>query len=128
VREILSNITTQPLSKYMDTSSPMAVKYNYPTPQFADSKLPVSVNYYKYSLQFWDILSNIINENPPPEDQIKALIPLFAPIGIELGKKWDHTKVHPIVLHAMKEASNNVGMKTLVTIPFGRLHSGWLYL
>ena len=36
-------------------------------------KLPVSANYYKDPLQFWEILSNTINDNPPPQDQITAL-------------------------------------------------------
>jgi len=36
-------------------------------------------------LQFWEILSAAINENPPSEDQIKGLLPMFAPLGLELG-------------------------------------------
>jgi hypothetical protein len=44
------------------------------------------VPYVKDPLQFWEILSNTINENPPPRDQVTALLPLFAPLGIELGK------------------------------------------
>ena len=58
--------------------------------------------------------SNTINENPPPQSQIEGLLPLFAPLGIELGKKWDRTKVHPVMLEAMKAAAANIGMKTMV--------------
>ena len=123
--QVLSNITTQPLSKYLGTPAQAAIKYEYPEPQFANPKLPVSANDYKDPLQFWEILSNTINENPPPEDQVKALMPMFAPLGIELGKKWDRTKVHPVVIQAMKEAAENVGMKTLADMPWGRLHNGW---
>ena len=79
-------------------------------------------------MQFWEILSNTINENPPPQAQIDALLPMFAPLGIELGKKWDRTKVHPVVLDAMKEAAANVGMKTMVDIPPGKLKNGWVWM
>lgn len=126
-KQVLNNITTQPLSKYLGTPAPAAAKYDYPAPQFADPKLPVSANYYKDPLQFWEILSDTINENPPPQDQIDALLPMFAPLGIELGKKWDRTKVHPVVLQAMKEAAENIGMKTLYNMPQGRLNNGWMW-
>src|SRR5271166_3223925 len=125
---VLNGITTQPLSKFMGTPAPVAIEYDYPPPDFADPKLPVSANYSKDPLQFWDILSATINENPPPQDQITALLPLFAPLGIELGKKWDRTKVHPVVLEAMKEAAANVGMKTWVGIPPGKIHNGWVWM
>ncbi len=74
----------------------------------------------------FDILSNTINENPSPQDQITASLPLFAPLGIELGKKWD--RVHPVVLEVMKEAAENVGMKTSVDIPPGKIHNGWVWM
>jgi DNA sulfur modification protein DndE len=127
-KEVLNGITTQPLSKYMGTPAPAAVKYDYPPPDFADPKLPVSANYYKDPLQFWDILSDTINENPPPQSQIEGLLPLFAPLGIELGKKWDRTKVHPVMLQAMKEAAENIGMKTMVNIPPGKIREGWVWM
>lgn len=126
-KKVLDEITTQGLSKYLGTPSPAPIAYNYPAPQFANPKLPVSVNNYKDPLQFWEILSNVINENPPPQDQITALLPLFAPLGIELGKQWDRSKVHPVVLDAMKQVAENIGMKTLVEIPPGRVHDGWVF-
>ena len=127
-KDVLEAITTQPLSKYLGTPAPTAAKYDYPAPDFADPKLPVSANFYKDPLQFWDILSNTINENPPPKSQIEALLPMFAPLGLELGKKWDRTKVHPVVLGAMKEAAANIGMKTLVDIPPGKIRNGWVWM
>jgi hypothetical protein len=42
-----------------------------------------------------------MNENPPPENEISALLPTFQPLGLELGKQWDRSKVDPIVLGAM---------------------------
>ncbi len=127
-KAVLDEITTQPLSKFLGTAAPAVVKYDYPAPDFADPKLPVSANFYKDPLQFWDILSNAINENPPPQAQIEALLPLFAPLGIELGKKWDRANVHPVVLEAMKEAAANIGMKTLVDIPPGKIRDGWVWM
>ena len=127
-KQVLSEITAQPLSKLMKKPVPAAVKYDYPAPDFADPKLPVSANAYKDPLQFWDILSATINENPPPKDQITALLPLFAPLGIELGKKWDRTKVHPVVLDAMREAAAAIGMKTLVDMPPGKIRQGWVWM
>jgi hypothetical protein len=127
-KQVLSEITTQPLSSYLGTTPPPKPVYDYPVPQFADPKLPVSANYYNDPLQFWEILSNVINENPPPKDEITALLPMFAPLGIELGKKWDRSKVHPVTLEAMKEAAANIGMKTLIDIPPFRINNGWTYL
>jgi hypothetical protein len=56
---------------------------------------------------------------PPPQGQITALLPMFAPLGLELGKKWNCTKVHPVFLAATKEAVESVSTKPLVDIPPG---------
>jgi hypothetical protein len=122
----LSSITTQPLSTFLGTPAPAPAKYNYPVPKFADPKLPVSANSYTDPLQFWDMLSDMLNENPPPQDQITALLPLFAPLGIELGKKWDRTKVNPNILAGMKQAAEEIGM-TIVQIPPGQMKNGWVF-
>jgi hypothetical protein len=49
-----------------------------------------------------------MNENPPPQDQISALLPMFQPLGIELGKPWDRSKLDPVVLEAMTEAATTI--------------------
>jgi len=126
-KQVLSEITTEPLSKYLGTPAPAPVKYDYPVPDFADPKLPVSANNYKDPLQFWEILSRMLNENPPPQDQIAALVPIFAPLGIELGKQWDRTKVNPDILAGMKQAAEEIGMKTMVLIPPGQMKNGWVF-
>ena len=36
-------------------------------------------------LQFWSIFSAAMNENPPPQSQIDAVLPQFKYLGIELG-------------------------------------------
>ena len=50
---------------------------------------------YKDPLQFWEILSAVINENPPPKDQITSVMPKYKPLGIELGKRWDRSSWIP---------------------------------
>lgn len=124
-RKTLSEINVTSVSEYLGKPAPAAVKYDYPVPDYLDPKLPTSINSFKDPLQFWEILSNVINENPPPQAEIDALLPLFAPLGIELGKKWDRTKVHPLFLDAMKQASEEISTKTLPAFPPGGLRNGW---
>jgi hypothetical protein len=47
-------------------------------------------------------------------------------LGIELGKQWDRTNVHPVVLLAMKQAAEEISVKTLTAFPPGKIHHGWV--
>jgi hypothetical protein len=123
-QKVLAAINTQGLSAYLGKSAPSAPKNDYVVPNFANPKLPVSALDFKDPLQFWEILSAVINENPPPEDEVNAVLPMFKPLGIELGKTWDRSKVDPIVLQAMARAATTIPTM-LNTIPFGRLTNGW---
>ena len=123
-RKILNAITLQGLSAYEGKPALTAPKYDYVAPQLVDPKLPVSVLDFKDPLQFWEILSAVMNENPPSADQIAALLPMFKPLGLELGKQWDRSKVDPIVLKAMASAAREIP-DLMNTIPFGRLENGW---
>jgi len=49
---------------------------------------------------------------------------MFKPLGLELGKTWDRSKVDPIVLQAMTRAAKTIP-SMLNTLPFGRLTNGW---
>jgi hypothetical protein len=91
---------------------------DYPAPDPVDAKASVSALSLKDPLQFWDILVRAMNENPPPADQISALVPMFKPLGIEFGKPWDRSKVAPPVLAAMAEAATEIGAEV------GKLLSG----
>lgn len=97
--------------------------YDYPMPESVNPDLPVSVLEYKDPLQFWELLMVAMNENPPPEDQIKALLPMFKPLGIEIGKSWDRTKLSPEILKAMSEAASKIG-SMLATLPLGQMVKG----
>ena len=94
--------------------------YDYPAPQAANPDLPVSALDFKDPLQFWQLLSTAMTENPPPQDQITALLPMFKPLGIELGNPWDRSKLSPVVLAAMTEAVTNIA-PTIAKIPLGTI-------
>jgi DNA sulfur modification protein DndE len=117
-RKVLSAIRTVRLSEYLGKPMMGQVRYDYPAPQPVDPNLPVSVLNYQDPLQFWELLSLAMNENPPPKDQAAALLPLFKPLGLELGKKWDRRKVHATVLGAMTKAAQKIGA-ILADLPIG---------
>lgn len=122
-KQVLNNITTTGLAQFLGKTPLPPETYNYPAPEPVDPKLPVSVMLYKDPLQFWELLMVAMNENPPPKDQITALLPMFSSLGIEYGKPWDRSKLTPGVLDVMAEASKNVG-KILSTLPFGTFYKG----
>ncbi len=126
-KEVLSQITTQPRSKYLGKPSPAPIAYDDPAPVFSNPKLNASANDFKDPLQFWEILSSMINENPPPQDQITALLPIFAPLGIKLGKQWDRTKVPAPILDAMREAAADAGMGIMYGLIPGQFYNGWVF-
>jgi hypothetical protein len=119
-RKILAAITPRGLAQYLGKPAPSAPIYAYAAPDPVDPNLPVSVLSFKDPLQFWELLAAAMNENPPPQDQISALLPMFKPLGLELGKTWDRRTLSPPVLAAMSEAALRIG-PMLAKIPVGRL-------
>ncbi|MGO8916202.1 MAG: DUF1254 domain-containing protein [Stellaceae bacterium] len=119
-RKILAAITPIGLAQYLGKPAPAAPSYDYAAPDAVDPNLPVSVLSFKDPLQFWELLAAAMTENPPPKDEIAALLPMFKPLGIELGKPWDRRKLSPPVLAAMSEAATRIG-PMLAKIPAGRL-------
>ena len=124
-KKILGNIQATGLSEYMGSSPLPRATYNYLAPDPVDPNLPVSDVDYKDPLQFWELLSLALNENPPPEDQIAAVLPIFKYLGIELGKTWDRSKIQPDLLEAMKKAAQSIG-DILANLPAGTLYQGAL--
>lgn len=122
-QKILEAIKPVGLAAYTGKTAPAAPKYSYPAPLPVNPDLPVSAVAFKDPLQFWELLSVAMNENPPPKDQISALLPMFAPLGIELGKSWDRSKATPEVLEAMANASANIG-RVLGHMEFGTIYKG----
>lgn len=122
-RKVLDEITTTGLSAFTGGEPVKLPAYDFPAPSLKDPNQPVSALDFKDPLQFWDIFSNAMNENPPPESQIEALLPSFKLLGIELGKKWDRTKVDPQVLAVMSSAAAGIA-PMLSNLPFGWFYQG----
>src|SRR5215468_8016272 len=77
-RRVLAGITLKGLSEYTGKPALPVPTYNYAAPQFVNPKLPVSDLDFKDPLQFWDILTAVMNENPPPADQVSARCQCFS--------------------------------------------------
>ena len=78
-------------------------------------------------LQFWSIFSAAMNENPPPESQTKAILPLLKYLGVELGKPWKPEAVNPLILGEMKSVAQVIGPTINLGFPLvgGRQVNGW---
>ncbi len=122
-RKILDQITTTGLAAFNGETPVKLPAYNYAAPDVKDPNQPVSALDFKDPLQFWEIFSNAMNENPPPDSQIEALLPSFSALGIELGKKWDRTKVDPQTLSVMSKAAVEIA-PMLNDLPFGWFYQG----
>ncbi len=119
-RKVLDAIKLLGISEFSGKQPLATPKYDYPAPQASDPNLPVSALAFKDPLQFWELLSVAMNENPPPQDQITALLPMFKPLGLELGKHWDRASVPSAVLEAMGEAARDIA-PILALLPFGSI-------
>ncbi|SFK24073.1 DUF1254 domain-containing protein [Methylocapsa palsarum] len=124
-KEVLDAITVQGLSAATGKPAPLQPVYHYAAPEFADSKLPVSALSFRDPVQFWEILAAALIENPPPQDQMKALLPLFRPLGLTPGQPFDRAKVEPVVLESMRKVAAFTG-KALSLLPNGSFRNGWV--
>lgn len=122
-KKVLNQIKPVGLAKFMGREAPQAPSYNYPAPQLVNPDLPVSDMDYKDPLQFWELLMEAMNENPPPQDQVTALLPMFKPLGLEFGKPWSRTKLSAEVLEAMTEAAKKIS-PMLANMYFGTAYQG----
>jgi hypothetical protein len=78
-------------------------------------------------MQFWSIFAAAMNENPPPRNEIDAILPQFKYLGIELGKPFDPRAVNPIYLTIMKKVAAEIGPMAVQSLPLvGRLKNGWI--
>lgn len=122
-KQILNAIQPISLAEFMGKPAPKMPTYNYLAPQPINPHMPVSAVAFKDPLQFWEILAAAMNENPPPEDQLSALVPMFAPLGLEPGKPWNRSKLPQEVVQAMSEAAEKIGA-LLASQPFGTIYQG----
>ncbi|MBS3903855.1 MAG: DUF1254 domain-containing protein [Simkania sp.] len=122
-KKILNAIKPTGLASFTGKPPPISPHYNYLAPEPIHADLPVSVLKYKDPNQFWDLLMSAMNENPPPEDQINALLPMFKPLGLELYKTWDRSKLTPQVLEVMSRAAGTIGT-LLDRLPLETMYQG----
>ena len=123
-KKVMDGISVQGLAKFTGQPAPKAPVYDYAAPEVTDVKQPASAMNFQDPLQFWEIFSAVINENPPPQDQVTAVLPNFEPLGIKLGKPWDRASLDPIVVKAMERAAKDIG-PMLGSLPFGQVVNGW---
>jgi DNA sulfur modification protein DndE len=124
-KTVLDGIVPVGLAQFTGKAPLPAPTYDYPAPIFANPDLPVSALDFKDPLQFWELFSVAMNENPPPRDEASAVLPAFKALGIELGKSWDRSRQNPIVLEAMREAATQIA-PLLAKMPVGSVAPGAL--
>jgi hypothetical protein len=125
-RKVLHAITVTGLAQYNGTAAPAAVAYQYDTPKI-NPKVASSQMQFLDPLQFWEIFSAAMNENPPPESEIATVLPQFAYLGIEFGKLWKRESVHPLILEHMKSAAKEIGPMMMPLLPvLGHSANGWI--
>ncbi len=124
-RAVLDGLSVQGLAQYTGAAAPPPVVYNYAVPKIA-SNVASSQMQFEDPVQFWEIFSEAMNENPPPANEIASVLPQFRYLGIELGKPWSPKNVNPLVVAQMKVASSQIGkmMNDSATIG-GRTVNGW---
>jgi hypothetical protein len=123
--KVMQAITVQGLAQYQGKPVPKPMTYHYEEPRLVP-KVASSQLKFVDPLQFWSIFSAAMNENPPPQSQIDAVLPQFKYLGIELGKQWKPENVNPLILAEMKLAAQEVGTMMDRLAPLaGKPSNGW---
>ena len=105
---VLRAITVTGLARYSGRPSPAQPVYTYAVPKI-NTNVAGSQMQFADPLQFWELFSAAMNENPPPRAEIASVLPQFKFLGIVLGKQWKPRDVNPIVLAQMKIAAQEIG-------------------
>jgi hypothetical protein len=123
---VLKAVTVTGLAQYQGRPAPAAVSYDYPVPKI-NPKVASSQMQFLDPLQFWEIFSAAMNENPPPDSEIRSVLPLYKYLGIEFGKQWTRESVNPLILDQMKRAAEEIGPLMNLSLPIGGgLAKGWI--
>jgi hypothetical protein len=124
-QNVLRAITVKGLAQYDGKPAPAAVAYNYEIPKI-NPKVAGSQMQFLDPLQFWEIFSAAMNENPPPASEIASVLPQFTYLGIELGKPWRRGSVQPQILQEMETAAKGIGSMMMPLLPIlGNTADGW---
>jgi hypothetical protein len=125
-QQVLHAITVKGLAQYEGRAAPAPVAYRYAVPR-VNPKVASSQMQFTDPLQFWEIFSAAMNENPPPEGEISAVLPVYRYLGIELGKQWRRESVDPLVAQQMKLAAEEIGPLMNQSLAIGGgLANGWI--
>ncbi len=123
---VLRAITVEGLAQYEGKPAPLQPAYDYAAPEI-NPKVASSQMQFTNQLQFWEILSAAMNENPPPKVQIKNVLPQYQYLGIVLGKQWTPASVSPAVLEQMKLAAQRIGPMLVAGMSvIGNIANGWV--
>ncbi len=125
-QRVLHAITVTGLAQYEGRPAPAPISYRYAIPRI-NPKVASSQMQFVDPLQFWEIFSAAMNENPPPKSEIKSVLPLYKYLGIELGKQWKRESVDPLIAQEMKLAAEEIGplMNQSLAIGGGSAN-GWI--
>jgi hypothetical protein len=124
-QKVLHAITIRGLAQFTGRPAPAAVAYHYETPRI-NPKVASSQMQFVDPLQFWEIFSAAINENPPPASEITSVLPQFQYLGIELGKLWTPDVVNQLILEEMKSAAQQIAPMMMPLLPIlGTTVNGW---
>ncbi len=126
-KKVLDAITVQGLSEYQGKASLKPLAYHYEIPKL-NPKVASSLLTFENPMQFWSIFVAAMNENPPPKDQIEAVLPCYKYLGIELGKPWKSSQVlNSIFLNEMKTVAADIGpiVSDLIYL-IGLNGNGWM--
>ena len=124
-RKVLRAITVKGLAESNSSPAPAAVVCSYDAPVI-NPKVASSQMQFLDPLQFWEIFSAAMNENPPPASEIEAVLPQLKHLGIELGKSWRRETVNPQILEQMRSAAARIGPMMMPLLPIlGNTTNGW---
>lgn len=124
-RKVLNAMAVKGLAQYCGVSAPPSGPYDYATPN-VNPKVASSEMQFLDPLQFWEIFSAAMNENPPPPSEIECVLPQFKYLGIELGKPWKRENAPPRILAQMKSAAESIGPMMMPLLPvLGNTVNGW---
>jgi len=124
-KSVLDQITVRGLAEYEGQPAPPMPSYSYVAPELdpniASSRMP-----FKDPMQFWTICSCAMNENPPPQAQIEAVLPQYKTLGLELGKQWTPQSASPLVLQQMKTTASEIGGLLAKAAAIAGSKNGWV--
>jgi hypothetical protein len=125
-QKVLHAIKVMGLAQYTGNPAPHPGAYRYDAPKI-DPMVASSHMQFADPLQFWEIFSAAMNENPPPKSEVEAVLPQFKYLGIELGKAWRRDAVPPPILQAMSSAAKGIGPMMIALLRIaGRPSNGWI--